>query len=145
MKQKQLLNKIKEALNILDLEIGNLNTELPILKTVKELYLEIKLKKSLDSFLPIYIKSTNNNEQSAIKLIDLIDNFYINRNTEMQYRIMFFYIGITRDIGCDYILKTQSSDIWALKEDSEEKNKVYKIFYKEFEDFADFIKQEYSK
>jgi hypothetical protein len=143
--QKNILNKIQKSLQYLDLEIGFFNTNTPILKEVKALYLVLKLKESLNSFFPIFIKNTKNDNSSVIRLIDLIDKFYENRNTEAKHRIVLFSADITRDIGCDYLLKTQASDIWALKDNCKEKEQIYQLYYKELTDFADFIQSELIK
>tara|TARA_Y100001960_G_scaffold7818_1_gene7688 strand:- start:5281 stop:5763 length:483 start_codon:yes stop_codon:yes gene_type:complete len=69
------------------------------------------------------------------KLITLLNEFYINRTTEHQHRLIFNTIQC-----CIIELQPLSSYSCDFIKDQEEKYRIHSIYKKEMDDFRDFLK-----
>lgn len=98
--------------------------------------LELRIQKSKIFYPYIILDPIRVNKSNIIKLIDKLEEFYKNRNTEHQHFLIIEYYR-----NQHLKIKPQSGDIACLITDQEEKERLYNIYLKEFTDFTVFIKK----
>lgn len=93
------------------------------------------------TFYPfVEIKLEETKKEAILNLVDLVDEFYSTRNTTMSK-----VITMTPSLMRKTIIKPHSGDVDSLKTDPKEKQKLYKAYHKEFNDFTEFLKSKINK
>jgi hypothetical protein len=96
---------------------------------------ELRIQRSKSFYPYIVFDPVRSSNKDILRFMELLEEFYENRDTEFQHYL------ILESSHPRYIkIKPQSGDVACLINDQKEKERLYNIYLKEFEDLTSFLK-----